>query len=90
MKRDISNVTSEPVANGSHVQGGSIPQNGIYANGDHSDTKPLDMLIVGAGFAGVYLLYQLRKRGFSAKIVEVCLALSPFPPRPPCDGSIDV
>ncbi|KAL4928014.1 flavin-containing monooxygenase [Aspergillus undulatus] len=30
----------------------------------------LDVLIVGAGFAGVYLLHQLRKEGLKAKIVE--------------------
>jgi cation diffusion facilitator CzcD-associated flavoprotein CzcO len=30
----------------------------------------LDVVIVGAGFAGVYLLHQLRQEGFKAKIVE--------------------
>ncbi|OCK78384.1 FAD/NAD(P)-binding domain-containing protein [Lepidopterella palustris CBS 459.81] len=30
----------------------------------------LDVLIVGAGFAGCYLLYQLRKRNFAVKVVE--------------------
>ena len=29
-----------------------------------------DVLIVGAGFAGVYMLYRLRERGFSAEIIE--------------------
>ena len=35
-----------------------------------ADEKPLDALIVGAGFAGVYILYRLRQKGFKAKIVE--------------------
>ena len=30
----------------------------------------LDVLVVGAGFHGLYQLYQLRKRGFSVKVVE--------------------
>lgn len=30
----------------------------------------LDAVIIGGGFAGVYLLYLLRKEGFNAKIVE--------------------
>lgn len=30
----------------------------------------LDVLVVGAGFAGVYLLHKLRKENFSVKVVE--------------------
>lgn len=30
----------------------------------------LDAVIIGAGFAGVYLLHRLRQAGFKAKIVE--------------------
>lgn len=30
----------------------------------------LDALVVGGGFAGVYLLYRLRKEGFKVKLVE--------------------
>ncbi|EXJ60919.1 hypothetical protein A1O7_05072 [Cladophialophora yegresii CBS 114405] len=63
MKRDISNVA--PATNGTHDAGKT------YTNGDHNaESQPLDMVIVGAGFAGVYLLHQLRKRGLKAKIVE--------------------
>lgn len=36
----------------------------------HASHFSLDVVIVGAGFAGVYLLHQLRKEGFKAKIVE--------------------
>ena len=36
------------------------------------ENNPLfsDVLIVGAGFAGIYMLYRLRERGFSAAIIE--------------------
>ena len=51
---------------------------GQQANGvdGHSQTNgtaehyDLDAVIIGGGFAGVYLLYKLRKEGFNAKIVE--------------------
>jgi cyclohexanone monooxygenase len=32
--------------------------------------KPLDVAIVGAGFAGLYMLHRLRKLGFAARIYE--------------------
>ena len=32
--------------------------------------QPLDALIVGAGFAGMYMLHKLRGLGFHAKVVE--------------------
>jgi len=35
-----------------------------------SQPAEIDVLIVGAGFAGVYQLQQLRKRGFNAQIFE--------------------
>ncbi len=34
------------------------------------DEIELDALVVGAGFAGCYLLHQLRKENFSVKVVE--------------------
>jgi cyclohexanone monooxygenase len=33
-------------------------------------TAPLDAIIVGAGFAGLYMLHRLRKSGFNARVVE--------------------
>lgn len=60
IKRDISNVLSNAYSNA----------NG-HINGDQVDIETLDMLIVGAGFAGIWLLQKLRERGFKAKIVEV-------------------
>jgi len=39
-------------------------------SGAYADNLDLDVLIVGAGFGGVYCLYELRKRGFNVKIYE--------------------
>lgn len=46
--------------------------NGSTTNGDAKATinLDLDILVVGAGFAGCYLLHKLRLEGFSVKIVE--------------------
>ena len=33
-------------------------------------TQQVDVAVVGAGFAGLYLLYKLRKAGFSAVVLE--------------------
>jgi cation diffusion facilitator CzcD-associated flavoprotein CzcO len=30
----------------------------------------IDTVVVGAGFAGLYMLYRLRELGFSARIYE--------------------
>ncbi|KAI9733616.1 MAG: hypothetical protein M1834_003218 [Cirrosporium novae-zelandiae] len=38
--------------------------------GPYADNLDVDVLIVGAGFGGVFLLYQLRKLGFKAVIYE--------------------
>jgi len=34
------------------------------------DQKQFDVVIVGAGFAGMYALHRLRKAGFSAQVIE--------------------
>ena len=36
----------------------------------YADNLDVDVLIVGAGFGGVYLLHHLRKLGFTAKVYE--------------------
>jgi cyclohexanone monooxygenase len=33
--------------------------------------RSLDVAIVGAGFAGLYMLYRLRALGFSARVYEL-------------------
>ena len=32
--------------------------------------KDVDVVVVGAGFAGMYLLHELRKHGFSSRVLE--------------------
>ena len=41
----------------------------VATNGAPAELE-LDALVVGAGFAGCYLLHKLRKENFSVKIVE--------------------
>src|SRR6516165_11239063 len=38
--------------------------------GCEDKVQSLDAVIVGAGFAGLYMLHRLRKLGFSARIYE--------------------
>ncbi len=40
-----------------------------------TEAEVLDMLIIGAGFSGIWLLHGLRQLGFKAKIIEVCSRL---------------
>lgn len=72
LKRDIGE--EERLVNG-HAD--SLPT--AIPNGDTEDNgsveKPLDMVVVGAGFAGVWLIQKLRERGFKAKIVDVSFLL---------------
>ncbi|MBV1696263.1 MAG: NAD(P)/FAD-dependent oxidoreductase [Hyphomicrobiales bacterium] len=35
-----------------------------------NEAAPLDALVVGAGFAGLYMLHKLRGMGFSARVLE--------------------
>ncbi|KAJ5520430.1 hypothetical protein N7463_000883 [Penicillium fimorum] len=61
---------THPNSNGCTVNS----QNGHAASGTNGNRSSvhwnLDAIIIGAGFAGVYLLHQLRKEGLSVKIVE--------------------
>ena len=76
MQRSIGRRTTNGVNIGvNDVNGANGASNGI--NGSHhadaangSIDLDLDVLVVGAGFAGCYLLYRLRKEGFRVKIVE--------------------
>ena len=68
MRRDMSDYRTN--ADGESVK---LPN----GTADVADTpnrihpiEDLDVLIVGAGFAGCYILYQLRKQNFKTKIVE--------------------
>jgi len=53
-KKDIGNA-------GSHNAGN---------NESYADNLETDVLIVGAGFGGIYLMYKLRQLGFKCKIYE--------------------
>jgi cyclohexanone monooxygenase len=48
---------------GQGTSAGDAPRNG-------ATDGPLDLLIVGAGFAGMYMLVKARELGFSARVVE--------------------
>lgn len=37
---------------------------------ENRDTRKFEVLIIGAGFSGVYQLYRLRKQGFNAKLFD--------------------
>ncbi|OCK74007.1 FAD/NAD(P)-binding domain-containing protein [Lepidopterella palustris CBS 459.81] len=62
MQRVLGGSDGRGEINGVHTVNGTTP--------DPSTIIELDVLIVGAGFAGCYLLYQLRKRNFNVKVVE--------------------
>jgi cation diffusion facilitator CzcD-associated flavoprotein CzcO len=46
---------------------GKVITNNGYS---HSDVVDLDVLIVGAGFGGIYQLYRLREAGYNVKLFE--------------------
>jgi len=37
---------------------------------ESSQLNDFDVLVVGAGFAGLYMLHRLRRMGFSARVIE--------------------
>jgi len=45
---------------------------GMAAKGNGSDTTPrdVDVIVVGAGFAGLYLVHRLRQSGFSVRAYD--------------------
>ena len=55
----------------SNTNGTAVAQDGV-ANSGTAQTNHLDVevVVVGAGFAGLYLLHRLRNAGFSAKAFE--------------------
>jgi len=55
--------------NGNHVMNGTNGVNGTNGHKDSSDDS-FDALIIGAGFAGLRMLYELRKRGISARVFD--------------------
>jgi len=50
---------------------GSITAETNGVNGTHQPTKPdYDVIIIGAGFAGLRMIHEVRKLGLSYKVVE--------------------
>src|ERR1700692_3013255 len=47
----------------------SIPQS-ISAKGQPAAAGSYDVVVVGAGFAGMYMLHKLRGQGFSVRVYE--------------------
>lgn len=43
--------------------------------GSYSPTNELDVLVIGAGFGGCYLLHLLREAGFKTQVVEAGSAI---------------
>ncbi|CAF4930737.1 unnamed protein product, partial [Rotaria sp. Silwood1] len=39
-------------------------------NTEATSSNMIDVVIVGGGFTGLYMLYRLRESGFSAKVIE--------------------
>ncbi|KAI9812561.1 MAG: hypothetical protein M1827_004550 [Pycnora praestabilis] len=63
MRKDISHFQVDGTTNGA--------TNGHVDSGDsYSKNLNVDVLLVGAGFGGIYLLHHLRKLGYSCKIYE--------------------
>ena len=46
------------------------PNSQPKANGERMAARDLDAVIVGAGFAGLYMLHRLRGMGFRARVLE--------------------
>jgi cation diffusion facilitator CzcD-associated flavoprotein CzcO len=45
-------------------------ESGATGVGDEDSPTSFDAIVVGAGFAGIYMLHQLRKLGLSARLLE--------------------
>ena len=57
----VHNVHANGIANGTTTSNGTESP---------AQIEDLDAIVIGAGFAGVYLLHKLRTAGFKAKIIE--------------------
>ncbi|KAK1765287.1 hypothetical protein QBC33DRAFT_593410 [Phialemonium atrogriseum] len=53
-------------------EGQALPAAPVTANGHATD---FDVVVIGGGFSGCYLLYKLRKRGFKVLLIESAAGL---------------
>ena len=64
---------------------GTTGPDGSGAGGPGPDAPDLDVVVVGAGFSGLYLLHRLRTLGFAARAYDTrgrrrrYLVLEPVP-----------
>jgi ribulose 1,5-bisphosphate synthetase/thiazole synthase len=42
-------------------------------DGPYADNLDLDVLVVGAGFSGIYLLYEMRNQGYNTVLYDAGL-----------------
>ena len=42
-----------------------------------SDAEPVDAVVIGAGFAGLYMVHRLREQGFSVQIMYYSFSFLP-------------
>lgn len=49
---------------------GATKESASPNNGNYAKELETDVLIVGAGFGGIYLMHKLRQQGFNCKIME--------------------
>lgn len=47
----------------------------------NTSIENLDVLVVGAGFAGLYQLHCLRKKGYKVKVVDSAAELGGYVPK---------
>lgn len=64
------------------IQAGEAAANGVNGtNGHQSDKRaPFDALVIGAGFAGLRMLYELRKRGISGRVFDAASGIGGVSP----------
>src|SRR5271168_5158846 len=59
-----------PNTNKNIVGGNDMPRLGSDHLDSRSEILEVDVAVVGAGFAGLYLLHRLRKAGFTTQVIE--------------------
>lgn len=52
------------------IDGTQTPMKLLHMGHDDYKNQELDVLVIGGGFSGCRLLYELRKAGFNVKLVE--------------------
>lgn len=72
-ERAASGVIGHPKINGVSADTEAKNTNGRVRTNGHSNgatMRDLEAVVIGGGFAGVYLMHRLRQEGFNVKLVE--------------------